>query len=149
MLARWVAISLMVVVLVLVGAVAGTVLLGRKPDATGPTATGPVLGAATERLSGTAGSWTVTAELTRGAANEVTIVLTVENAAGAMADQPADLAASLRMLDMSMGSESVPLSAERTGEWRGAGRISMNGRWALIVTIDGDIVELPFAVAAP
>jgi hypothetical protein len=148
MLARWIAISLIAVVLVLVGVIAGTALLGRTPDATGQNTT-TVLGAGTERLVATTDLWTVTADLTRGAANEVTILLKVENETGEPADQNTEITASLQMLDMAMGKEPVPLTRERPEQWRGIGRLSMNGRWALEVAIDGESVELPFEVVAP
>lgn len=149
MLARWIAISLIAVVLVLVGVIAGTALLGRTPDATGQSTTETVLGAGTERLVATTDLWTVTADLTRGAANEVTIVLKVEDETGAAADQNTEVTASLRMLDMAMGEEPISLTRDRPEQWRGVGRLSMNGSWALEVTIDGDSIELPFEVAAP
>lgn len=149
MLARWIAVSLIAVLLVLVGVIAGTALLRRSPDATGGSSTTTVLGAGTERLVATADPWTVTADLTRGAANEVTIVLTVENETGAAAAQNTEVSAALRMLDMATSTESVPLTRDRPGQWRGVGRLSMNGRWTLEVTIDGDSVELPFEAIAP
>jgi hypothetical protein len=149
MLARWIAISLIAVVLVLVGVIAGTVLLGRTPDPIGQDITATVLGAGTERLVATTDLWTVTADLTRGAANEVTIVLKAEDETGAAADENTEVTASLRMVDMAMGTESIPLNRERADQWRGVGRLSMNGRWALEIAIDGDSVELPFEVVAP
>jgi hypothetical protein len=149
MLARWVAIALIVVFLVLAGVIAGTAILGQTPTATGQSSAAPVLGAGTERVTGTAGLWRVTAELTRGAANEVTIVIKADSTIGETIDQGMDVYASLRMLDMAMGTEPIPLAPERVGQWRGVGSISMNGRWALEVTIDRDIVELPFEVVAP
>lgn len=149
MLARWIAISLIVVVLVLVGVIAGTAILGRTPEAVGQSTAGTVLGAGTERLAGKAGPWNVTAELTRGAANELTLVIKVENETGGAADQNTELTASLRMLDMAMGEESIPLTAEQAGQWRGIGRLSMNGRWALEVAVNGESVELPFEAVAP
>jgi hypothetical protein len=149
MLARWVAVSLIVVVLVLVGVIAGTALLGRTPEAVGQSIAETELGAGTERLAGKAGPWNVTAELTRGAGNEVTVVIKAENETGGPANQTTELTASLRMLDMAMGEEAIPLTAEQAGQWRGVGRLSMNGRWALEVMVNDESVELPFEAVAP
>lgn len=149
MLARWVAISLVVVVLVLVGVIAGAALLRRTPEAIGQGTAGTVLGVGTERLAGKTGSWNVAAELTRGAANEMTVVITVENETGTAPDQNTELTASLRMLDMAMGEAAIPLTPGQAGQWRGVARLSMNGRWALEITINGESVELPFEAVAP
>jgi uncharacterized membrane protein len=149
MLARWIAVSLIVIVLVVVGVIAGTALFVQVPDATGQSSPAPMLGVGTERVTGTSGPWTVTGELTRGAGNEVTIVIKAENAAGGAVNQDTEIAASLRMLDMAMGEEEVPLTAEGAGQWHGTGRLSMNGRWTLDVTIDGNEIELPFEAVAP
>jgi len=149
MLARWIAISLIVVVLALIGVIAITAVLRRTPDATEQSTTGIVLGAGTERLVATTDLWTVTAELTRKAANEVAIVLKVEDNTGAPAGEDTEVTASLRMLDMAMGQEPIRLSRERADQWRGVAPLSMSGRWALEVTVNGEDIELPFESVAP
>lgn len=140
---------MIVVVLALIGVIAITAVLRRTPDATEQSTTGIVLGAGTERLVATTDLWTVTAELTRKAANEVAIVLKVEDNTGAPAGEDTEVTASLRMLDMAMGQEPIRLSRERADQWRGVAPLSMSGRWALEVTVNGEDIELPFESVAP
>lgn len=149
MVARWVAVVLIVAVVALVGVIAGAAIWGRVTTPSDGSALLPDLGAGTERLSGTAGPWSVAAELTRGAANELAIVIKIANAKGEPPDQVIQPAASVQMLDMAMGAQSVPLAPEQPGQWRGVTNISMNGRWTLEVVVDGERIQLPFKTTAP
>lgn len=149
MFARWTTLSLIAVVLVFVGIVAITAVLRITPDAIEKSHTGTALNGEMERLVATTDLWTVTAEIRRKAANEVAIVLKVENNTGAPAGEDTEVAASLRMLDMAMGQEPIPLSRERADQWRGIARLSMSGRWILEVTVNGEDIELPFESVAP
>jgi hypothetical protein len=51
------------------------------------------------------------------------------------------------ILQMS-GMESIPVGLRKTssGLWHGSGRPSMSGRWAFIVTIDGEQVLAPIDI---
>jgi hypothetical protein len=50
------------------------------------------------------------------------------------------------MLDMAMDTERIALAKEGSGFWRGAGRVSMAGRWNLRVELNGETVDVPFEV---
>lgn len=149
MFARWTTLSLIAVVLVFVGVIAITAVLRITPGATEQGNAGTALNEEMEPLVATTDLWTVTAEIRRKAANEVAIVLKVEDNTGAPAGEDTEVTASLRMLDMAMGQEPIRLSRERADQWRGVAPLSMSGRWALEVTVNGEDIELPFESVAP
>lgn len=149
MVGRWVAISLIIGVLVLVGVMAGAVFLGRGSSSPSATSSVPQLGKEAENFSGTAGPWSIGAQVARGGATELAVVINVANAQGEPADQATEITAALEMMDMSMGGQPVPLTSGGPGQWLGVGQVQMTGRWMLRITVSGDSVEFPFATTAP
>lgn len=146
MIARWVAVAILLVTVALVGIFAAAVL--RPPTATS-TGNGRIADAASGaiRLAGRAGAWTVTAELTQGPASSVAIIVSVADTDGRGAAASARPMAVLQMIDMAMGPQPVLLAQDAPGRWRGSGRLAMGGRWSLQIDLDGARVSLPFEVA--
>jgi hypothetical protein len=45
-----------------------------------------------------------------------------------------------------MGAERIVLAQERSGFWRGFGRVPMAGRWSLRVELNGETLNVPFEI---
>jgi hypothetical protein len=142
--ARWIALAVMLVTIAVIGIFVGAVL--RPPATVTSNNNGRVETSASgaKRLTGRAGNWTVTAEITEGSADAVAIVVLVTDGEGRAvipSDRPT---AVLRMVEMEMGAQPVSLSEEAPGLWRGSGHLSMGGRWSLQINIGRNSVSLPF-----
>lgn len=147
MIARWTAVAIILVTLLLVVAFVSPVLWNRESES--PDNGGAVAAANsdTQQLRGRAGPWSVQVELAQGPAGAVALVLTVVDEKRAPASLQSPPTAALAMAGM--GVQPVALSQEATGRWRGTGQTNMNGRWNLQIAIGDNTVELPVDIAGP
>lgn len=141
MAARWIALAIGLASFAIIGIFLGAVLWPPAKVDTEATAA-PVSGA--KRITGSAGSWTLAAEVTPIASGAIAVVVSVADAAGRPIMPPAQPTAILRMAGMAMGTESVPLTQDGPGSWRGSGRVTMGGRWSLRVVVDDEFIDVPF-----
>lgn len=141
---RWIALAIALFTIALVAIFVGAVL--RPPANVASSNGGQAEGLAmrTGPLTGQAGDWAVSAEITQSATGAVGIVLSLTDRAGRPADSAARPQALLRMANMVMGAQTISLERDASGLWRGSGTKLMDGRWSLQVDIDGARVALPF-----
>jgi hypothetical protein len=147
MAARWIALALGLVTLVIVGFFVGAVLWPPAAPRVTPVVGADASAARVTRAVGQAGRWTVTAEVAPAGANVVAIAVSIADAEGRAAGPSVRPTAVLRMIDMAMGTEVVDLVPDTPGRWRGSGRLSMGGRWQLELDVEGGRIMLPFASA--
>lgn len=148
MAARWIALAVGLVTLVIVGIFVGAVIWPPAPPPLAPAVGADASAARVARAVVQAGHWTVTAEVTPAGANVVAILVSIADAEGRAAGRSVRPTAVLRMTDMAMGTQVLNLLPEEPGRWRGSGRLSMGGRWQLELDVEGGRIMLPF-VSAP
>ena len=148
MAARWIALAVGLVTLVIVGIFVGAVIWPPAPPRLAPAVGIDTSATHVARAVGQAGQWTVTAEVAPAGANVVAIVVSIADAEGRAAGRSVRPTAVLRMTDMAMGTQVLNLLPEEPGRWRGSGRLSMSGRWQLELDVEGGRIMLPF-VSAP
>lgn len=148
MIARWVALAMMLMTVVVVGIFVGAVLWppATVTSTTGGRAEDSALGP--KRLTGRAGAWTVTAEITQGPGGAVAIIASIADSEKGRAAPSTRPTAVLRMVGMEMGGQPLLLVQDTLGRWRGSGRLAMGGRWSLQIDIDGTRISLPFEAAS-
>jgi len=144
MAARWAALAIALVVLLIVGIFLTAVLRPPALVATGTEGGAGVSVAGKKRISSQIGSWTLTAEVALNSTSTVAVAISITDNGGRPATPSAQPTAVLRMVDMAMGVEPVVLVQDGPGIWRGSGRLSMAGRWTLQVDVDGKSIYLPF-----
>lgn len=138
MAARWMALAIALVSLVIVGIFLRAVLW----PPTDPGAEAPVSGA--KQITGSTGSWTLSAEVIPSTTGAVAVAVSIADVAGRPIAPPAEPTAVLQMTGMAMGTASVPLVQDGPGSWRGSGRLTMGGRWSLRVNVGGEFIDVPF-----
>ena len=99
-----------------------------------------------KRIAGPAGPWTLYAWAVPGIDLAVTVTVAARDLEERPVASPAPPTAVLRMLDMAMATERIVLVQEGPGFWRGAGQLSMAGRWNLQVELNGETVNVPFEI---
>lgn len=146
MAARWTALAIALVTLLIIGIFVRAVLWPPPPPivafGTEDGAGVPVSG--TKRLMGRGEAWTLSARIIPDSAGAVTVTVSITVAEGRPVMPPAGPTAVLRMVDMAMGTQPVSLMQDAPGSWRGASRLSMAGRWSLQVEVAGESIHLPF-----
>ena len=139
MAARWIALVLGLITLTIVGFFVAVALLPRQQ----PTIAAD-RGQAFERGPRRMISrpWIVSADLAWPQTGmEVRLTIRDDGGRAVVAVRPK---AELRMLDMLMAPVPLVLEPLSPGRWRGAGLISMPGRWSLVVTVEGEELAFPF-----
>jgi hypothetical protein len=141
---RWIALTLGLAILVIVGIFIGAVLwpppAPRLASAVG--ADGSTNGVA--RGVGQAGRGTVTAEVAPAGANVVAVMVSIADADARAAGPSVRPTALLRMTDMAMDTQALNLLPEDPGRWRGSARLSMSGRWQLELDVERSRIMVPF-----
>jgi len=141
MTARWVAMAILLVMLGIVGIFLWAVL--RPPAPPSEAAPGrPVT--AEKQVAGPGGMWTLGAHVVPHADRSVAVTVLARDPEGRPLASTAPPTAVLRMLDMAMEDEGVILVQEAPGAWRGSARLSMAGRWSLLVEFNGASLSLSF-----
>jgi hypothetical protein len=148
MIGRWFALAMMLVTIAFVGIFVGAVLWPPKTVTSTDRSRGDGSAPDAKRLTGRAGAWTVTAEITQGPAGSVAIIVSAADSEARRAAAPVRPTAVLRMIGMESDAQPVLLVQDTSGRWRGSGRLAMDGRWSLQVSIDGANVSLPFEAAS-
>ena len=92
--------------------------------------------------------WRLAARAAPAARGDVAVSVSATDMQGRPIALQAAPTAVLRMLDMAMDTERIALAQEGSGFWRGAGRVSMAGRWILRVELNGESVDVPFEIVA-
>lgn len=140
MAARWIAGGMLVLTLMIVGIFLWAVI--RPPAAPEALPGAPV--AAEKQVSGRDGAWILTAEVVPQPDRTIAIAVSARQTGGEPRLATPPPVAVLRMLDMEMEEERVALVRAAAAVWRGSARLSMAGRWALVVEVDGARLSLPF-----
>ena len=144
--ARWVAIAILMAMLAVVGMFMWPVFQPPEPIASGTWQTpGPPV-SGEKRVTGRAGPWTLYAWAVPGAEGAVTVTVAARDLEERPVASPVPPTAVLRMLDMAMDAERIVLAQERSGFWRGFGRVPMAGRWSLRVELNGETLNVPFEI---
>jgi len=139
--ARWVAGTILLVMVVIIGIFLWAVIRPPAPPAEA-AAGAPV--AAQKRIAGPAGVWVLAAQAVPRADRSVAVSVSARDFEGRPLASSAAPRAVLRMLDMAMEDERVVLTQDGPGSWRGIARVSMAGRWSLRVALDGESLSLAF-----
>ena len=146
MAARWVAITMLLAMLGVIGMFLWPIFRPPEPVASatwqtpGPPASGE------KRVTGRAGTWTLYAWAVPGAEGAVTVTVAARDLEERPVASLVPPTAVLLMLDMAMAKERIVLAQEGSGFWRGAGQLSMAGRWNLQVELNGETVNVPFEI---
>ncbi len=145
MAARWIALSIALVSLLIIGIFMRAVLWPPPP----PMVTSGTEAAASgaKRIMRRGEVWTLTARIIPDSAGATTVSVSITDAEGRPVTPPTGPTAVLRMVDMAMGAQTVSLVQDAPGFWRGASRLSMSGRWSLEVDVEGESIHLPFEAA--
>jgi hypothetical protein len=142
--ARWVAFTLLLTMLAIVGIFVWAVIRPPAPPSSGTEAT-PV--AAEKRIAAPSGSWTLAAQVIP-AGERTLITILAKDAQGRPVTSSAAPTAVLRMTDMAMEPDRVALIEDGPGLWRGSTRLSMAGRWNLQVELNGETLSVLFEAGA-
>ncbi len=144
MAVRWIALAIGLASLVIVGIFLSAVLWPppKVAETAGSGTATPV--SAAKRIDGSAGSWTLSAEVIPSTTGAVAVTVSVADVTGRPIAPPSQPTAVLRMTGMATGTVTVPLVQEGSGSWRGSGRLTMGGRWSLRVNVGGEFIDLPF-----
>jgi hypothetical protein len=146
MAGRWMAVAILLAMLAIVGIFLWPLFQPPEPvpaetwQTPGPPASGE------KRVTGRAGPWTLYAWAVPGAEGAVSVTVAARDLQERPVASPVPPTAILRMLDMAMDTERIALAQEGSGFWRGAGRVSMAGRWNLRIELNGETVDVPFEV---
>jgi hypothetical protein len=146
MAGRWMAVAILLAMLAIVGIFLWPLFQPPEPvpsetwQTPGPPASGE------KRIAGPAGPWTLYAWAVPGAEGAVSVTVAARDLEERPVTPPVPPMAVLRMLDMAMDTERIALAQEGSGFWRGAGRVSMAGRWILRVELNGESVDVPFEI---
>ena len=139
MAARWIALVLGLITLTIVGFFVAVALSPRQ-EPTIAADRGQAFGPEPRRM--TSRPWIVSADLAwLQTGMEVTLTLRGDGGRAVGAVSPK---AELRMLEMAMAPVPLALVPLSPGRWRGAGPVSMQGRWSLVVTVEGEELAFPF-----
>lgn len=141
---RWIALTIGLAMLGIVGVFVWAVIRPPAPPAPGSEATAAPPAASEKRVAGAAGPWTLYARAVPGAGRAVTVTVSAKDLEGRPVVASVSPVAVLRMLDMPMEPEGLVLVQEGSGAWRGSARLSMAGRWNLQVRLNGETLNLPF-----
>lgn len=144
MAARWVAITMLLAMLGGIGMFLWPLFQPPEPVASATSQTPWPPASGEKRIAGPAGPWTLYAWAVPGIDLAVTVTVAARDLEERPVASPAPPTAVLRMLDMAMATERIVLVQEGPGFWRGAGRLSMAGRWDLKVEMQGETVNVPF-----
>jgi hypothetical protein len=141
MAARWVAGTILLAMLSIVGIFLWAIIRPPPPPAEAAAGT-PVSGE--KRIEGPAGIWTLAAQAVPRADRTIVVTVSAKDIEGRPLASPTPPTAVLRMFDMAMEDERVALVQDGPGSWRGAARVSMAGRWSLRVELNGESLGLSF-----
>lgn len=146
MAARWIALSIALVSLLIIGIFMRAVFWPPPPPVVAfvtEGGTGALVSGA-KRIMRRGEAWTLTARIMPDSAGAVAVTVSITDAEGRPVTPPARPTAVLRMVDMAMDVQSVSLMQDAPGSWRGASLLSMAGRWSLQVEVEGESIHLPF-----
>jgi hypothetical protein len=136
---RWVAFTLLLAMLAIVGIFVWAVI--RPPSAPSGTEATPV--AAEKRIAAQSGPWTLSAQVIP-AGERTLVTISAKDAQSRPVTSSAAPTAVLRMTDMAMEPDRVALIEDGPGSWRGSTRLSMAGRWSLEVELKGETLSVLF-----
>lgn len=102
---------------------------------------------AERRIAGPSGPWMLYVWALPGAERTVTVTVAARDLQERPVAATVAPTATFAMLDTAMDAQRVVLAQERSGFWRGSGRVSMAGRWNLRVELNGETVNVPFEIA--
>ncbi len=140
MLGRWIAGAISLVTVAITG-VFVWVVLNPPPQSLDDTSV-PVFAVKTFANDGE--PRTLRADVVPGAAGTVAVTVSITDSAQRPVTTSTRPTAALNMAAMAMGVVSIDLQPHGPGVWKGAGTLSMPGRWGLRVDFEDQSLHLPF-----
>lgn len=147
--ARWIALALLLVTLMITG-IFGWAVLNPPPPELGTSSTG--LGApisASRRFDAGGKSRILRAEIAPRSTDRVAVIVSITDTEQRPVTTSSKPMATLSMVSMAMPSDPIDLVPVGPGVWHGSGTLSMAGRWSLRVDIEGESLQLPFESTLP
>jgi len=146
MAARIIGIGMLVLILGVAAAFAVIAFIGPRDGARLADGGPNYASAAADRepftVSREVGPWTLDAQVALDGTGGFELTLRIVDEGGEPATPPRSPAVLLSMLDHAMGTSLVPVEPQGPGSYRGAGSLSMEGRWRFRIELSGDETDM-------